>query len=461
MFTGVKTAQQPTPMVAPAYRSFRPLGVVHRFRNDPLQMFEDLRSMGPVVRFRIANRTAFCLNEPELVKHVLIDNNRNYGKQAAAYHELRKIIGNGLVTSEGDFWRRQRRIAQPAFHRKRLAGFADTMTRMTRDMCERWRELEPDHELDIHEEMMALTLRIAATTLLSADIDDRDHALGEAVSTAIEYANDGITRVLHIHDWLPTPKGRKVRAAMKLIDDTLGRTIRERRESGEDREDLLGMFMAVVDEETGERMNDRQLRDEVVTMFMAGHETTANALAWGLYLLAREPQVVARAREEIAEVVGDREPSFSDFRGLEYLQRVFAEIIRLYPSAWGVSRTAIEDDVIGGYRIPKDSVVFLIQWLFHRDPRFWDDPTRFDPDRFLPERAESRPRFAYFPFAAGPRQCIGDNFAKLEGVLALAVMLRDFDFELLDPARVLPEASITLRPRNGIPMRVRPCAARP
>lgn len=416
--------------------------------------------LGHVVRYELPWVTAHMFTHPDQIEEVLVTRNRLFDKRTRGYDKLREFLGEGLLTSDGEFWLRQRRIAAPAFHKKRVDGFAHTMARATEEMLARWdAERSTRASWDVSVEMMRLTLRIASLTLLSTDTERDGRSLadsvGSAVTVLVHEANDRIHELVSIPETWPTRRNRTTLRAREVLDDTVLRIIDERRrlvargERGPD--DLLQMFLEATDAETGERMSDSQLRDEVMTMFLAGHETTANALTWSLYLLGKAPHVARALRDEARAVLEDRLPSAEDVPRLELARRVFAESLRLYPPVWIVGRRAVIDVELGGYRLPADSLVFLVPWVTHRHPDFWRDPEGFDPDRFAPERRdEQRYKHQYLPFIAGPRMCIGAGFAQFEGVLVLAQIARRFHVALVPGQHVEPEPVITLRPRNGV-----------
>jgi cytochrome P450 len=414
-----------------------------------------MRRYGEISRYRLLSQSVYLLSHPDYIKHVLQDNHRNYGKQTFAYRALRLILGNGLLTSEGDFWLRQRRLAQPAFHRQRIEGFGSIMTRATLTMLERWETYAKQQQtFDVSQEMGRLTLRVAGETLFNIDLSDEADEVGQALSIGLEQIDDRLHRLVALPLFLPTPQNRRFLTALRTLDTVVSEMIAERRRAQEDRGDLLSMFMLVQDEETGERMNDRQLLDEVKTILLAGHETTANALTWTWYLLAQHPEIEAQLAAELTQVLGGRVPTMADLPRLAYTQRVIQESIRLFPPAWIFLRHAIHNDEIGGYTIPSGQVVGISPYVMHRHPGFWEDPERFDPQRFTPERVATRHRFAYIPFAAGPRQCIGNLFAMTEAQLVLATVAQRYRPRLVPGHAVEMQTAITLRPRHGMHVRL-------
>jgi cytochrome P450 len=428
------------------------LGSFRDARRDPIVLFERAAALGgDLAALRFGPYAYLVAFGPDEVRHVLVENARAYQK-SPSYRGLRMILGNGLITSEGEFWKRQRKLAQPAFHRERLASLADAMVADTADMLAGWRR-DGDGAFDAHDAMMHLTLRIVGHALFSTDVQGDAGAVGAAFAVAIERANEEAVSLVHLPTWLPLPGNARFHRAMKTLDALVHRIIAERRAMPAERHprDLLAMLMSARDDE-GAGMSDAQLRDEVMSIVGAGHETTANALAWTFHALGDHPDVAARVAAEAQAAFGDRAPRMGDCAALGYTRRVIEESMRLYPPVWGLERAAVEDDVVGGVRVPKGTLVGVIPWCIHRDPRWWPDPQRFDPDRFLPEAVEARPRYAYLPFGAGPRVCIGNGFAMMEAQLALAMIAREYRLERAPWHRAVLDPSVTLRPKGGLPM---------
>jgi cytochrome P450 len=415
------------------------------YSRDPLSYMPNLvKEYGDIVTMRYYNFRVYFVSHPDYIEQVLVNDNRKYIK-GRILRKNKQLFGNGLLTSEGDFWLRQRRLAQPAFHRARIATYADTMVRFAERIASEWRDGE---ERDIHAEMMRLTLAIVAKTLFDADVDREAKRVGHALE-AIMQLNSDFRKLIITPTWLPTPRTIRATFATAKLNRIIYRFIEERRQSANDNGDLLSMLLAARDDD-GSRMTDRQLRDEAITIFLAGHETTANALSWTWMLLAQNPAVEAKLYEELDAVLQSRVPSLDDVPKLAYTGHVITESMRLYPPAWGMARIAIEDAEIGGYPIPKGCGVSLAQWVVHRDPRWFDEPLQFRPERWEGDLAKRLPRFAYFPFGGGPRQCIGNNFAVMEAVLLLATIARKFRIRLVPGKAIVPAASITLRPKAGI-----------
>jgi cytochrome P450 len=399
----------------------------------------------------------YQVSSPAGVGRLLHDNHRNYSKDVATFGTLRLFLGNGLFTSDGDFWRRQRRLAQPAFHRRRVANFGALMTDATLAKLERWRtRVSQDRPLDVADEFMRLTMEVATLALFSTSGRGDIYKIGSAITTLLDDVTFRFTFPFYPPLKVPTPRNRRFLAARATLDAIVYRIIAERRQRPDEHDDLLAMLMQARDEETGEGMSDRQLRDEVVTLFLAGHETTANALTWASFLLSTHVAVERRLRAEVDEALQGRVPTASDLPRLPYTRMVIDETLRLYPPAWITNRRAIEADAVCGYRIPADATVSISPYVTHRDPTLWENPEGFDPERFTPERSARRPHYAYFPFGGGPRQCIGKGFALMEATLVLALLTQRYELHLVPGRRGETEALATLRPRYGMWMAAHP-----
>ena len=428
-------------------------------QREPLELMrEGFRDYGDVVGCRFGNTRAVLLAHPDHIRHVLHDNHRNYNKQNVDYAMLRRLLGNGLLTSEGAFWHRQRRLIAPMFHRQRVAGFCNLMVNSTLGMLERWDVLARRGEpFDVGAEMMRLTLEIVAKALFSADVSDDAETIGDALTEVNRQL--GELSLLDLLWMIPTPRKRRFRAAVRALDQVVGKIVDERRLSTHRNQDLLSMLLEAVDAETDKGMTPRQVRDEVLTLLLAGHETTANALTWTWYLLAQNPEAADKLEREVREVLGDRAPDALDLPNLRYTRMVVEESMRLYPPAWAISRNTIADDEIGGYRIPRKTSVIICSFITHRHPAFWENPDRFDPERFSPARAEGRPNFAYLPFGGGPRICIGNGFAMTEAQLVMATVAQRYRLGLAPAYPVELHPLITLRPRHGMRMTLHPVDA--
>jgi cytochrome P450 len=449
----VSRGDQGTPP-GPVYAT--PWGMVAAFRSDPIAYFDAVfRTFGDVAAFRAWPFTSFFIVHPDHIKHVLQENNQGYVK-GIVIAKLKVLIGEGLFTSEGDFWRRQRRLAQPAFHRQRLAGFAEAMTAATEGLLDRWaaraRSGEP---FDVSAQMSMLTLDVVGRTLFGRGLADQSDRVSAGLLEALELMNDRVTSFVPSPMWWPSAANRRLRHAIGTLDRVVYEIIETRRRDPESGGDLLSMLMQARDEETGESMTDRQLRDEVMTFLLAGHETTAMALSWTWYLLARHPEVERRLATEVASALGGRTPAAEDLPRLPYARQVVEEAMRLYPPVAGFVRQAVRPDTIAGYQVPKGAIINIVPWVTHRHPAFWDHPDRFDPDHFAPDAVQKRPRFAYLPFSGGPRLCIGNEFALMEAQLVIAMTLQRYRLRLTAERPVVePEMRLTFRPKGGLPMRV-------
>jgi cytochrome P450 len=429
-------------------------GPASGLREDPLGFLGWAHERyGDVVAVGGLGADLLLVRHPDHVHRIFVEHRDNYDKGTRGYDVLRTYLNQGLLTSEGEFWRRQRRIAQPAFHRRKIAAFAEAMVRLSDEVAQRWLTAAArGATLDVDREMMGLTLAIVSETLLGSGTGARAEQVGEAVEVMSRWARVAMFNPFTLPLWVPTASNREIARHGAVLDAVVYGIIEQRRASGSEAEDLLGMLMHARDEETGEGMTDQQLRDEVMTMFLAGHETTANALGWTFCLLSRHPTVRARLEAELDEVLGGRLPTLDDLPRLVFTERVVKESLRLYPPAWSVGRRAIAADVLGDVAVPAGALVIAAPWSTHRHPDFWPNPEGFDPERFTPEREHARHKYAYFPFAAGPRVCIGNAFAMMEAVLALATIAARVRVSLVAGHPVVPEPLITLRPRYGLAM---------
>jgi cytochrome P450 len=436
----------------PGPRRLIPLAGLLAYRKGPLPFFQNLAAQyGDISYFRLGPQQAFFLNHPDYIKDVLVTNHQNFIK-GLALQRAKRLLGEGLLTSEGEFHRRQKRLAQPAFHRARVASYAAVMTDYAKRTREQWVD---GNTLDMSEEMMRLTLGIVGKTLCDADVVSDAKEVGEAMTVVMDLFNTITIPFFELLQKLPLPQLRRFDTARAKLDTIIYRLIEERRRSGEDRGDLLSMLLLAQDTEgDGGEMTDEQLRDEVMTIFLAGHETTANALTWTWYLLSQNPEAEARLHAEIDRVLEGRLPTFEDVAQLKYTEMVLAESMRLFPPAWAIGRLALEEIEIGGYVVPRKSLVLMSQYVMHHDPRYFAEPLRFDPERWTPEARESRPQFSYFPFGGGPRRCIGEGFAWMEGILLIATIAQQWQMRLAPNHPVALKPVITLRPKHGMRMTV-------
>ncbi len=425
----------------------------YRPGRNPLQFFSNLaREYGDLAYLRMGGEHLFIASDPSVIRDVLVTHNQNFHK-SRGLERIKILLGEGLLTSEDAVHLRQRRLMQPAFHRDRVAAYASTMVSYADRVGSGWSE---GATLDLAREMSRLTLLIVGKTLFDTDVESQARDVGDAMSGLM---NSFWTLMLPFGDTLerlPIPRLRRGRKARERLDAIIYGIIGERRASGGDRGDLLSMLlMAQDDQDKGRGMTDRQVRDEAMTIFLAGHETTANALTWTWYLLSQSPDIERRLHEEIDRVLAGRLPTVADVDRLPYTTRVVTESMRLYPPAWLVGRRAVNEYSIGGYFVPPRSIVVMSQWIVHRDPRHYPEPERFDPDRWTPAFKAALPRFAYFPFGGGPRQCIGESFAWMELVLVLATIAQRWRFDLVPGHPVVPHAAVTLRPKYGMKMTAR------
>jgi cytochrome P450 len=426
------------------------------FWRDPLGFVTMCaRTYGDVVAVRMGPRLAFQLNSPADIEYVLVKNHRNFIKHPALSVN-RYLFGNGLLVSEGDDWLRQRRLAQPSFHRAKLADYGEIMVDLAERMLAGWRDGETR---DLHAELMHMTVRVATKTLFGTDLsDDEASAVEDAQREvmAAYYARFNSLFFL-LPERLPTPTNLRMKRAAQQLDRVLHQAVLPRRDP--DGDDLLSMLLAVRDRETGEGLTPTQLRDEVMDLFLAGHETTAGALSWTWLLLMQHPDVEAKLRAEVGAVLGDGRATAADLPGLRYTEMVVKEAMRLYPPAWILGRQARSDCRIGGYRVPAGSLLQMSQWVVHRDRRYYDDPETFRPERWEAGRMDGLPKYAYFPFGGGPRVCIGNGFAMMEAVLVVATIAQRFRLALAPGQEVRPLPSMTLRPAAGMNVVLRQLAA--
>lgn len=427
------------------------LGNLPEFAHDVLGFFTRCaREYGPVVRMRLGTREAWMLNDPEDIEYVLVGNQRNFIKHSWFWRHVTAVFGQGLLTNEGDAWLRQRRLIQPAFHRDRIAHYGQTMVAATERMLDDWR---PGDVRDIHAEMMALTMKIVAKVLFDAEVDRDVADVEKAFEDALAEIAVRFRRPFRIPDWVPVPGNFRYRRAVGRLDALVGRFIREHRARPDSGTDLLSMLLAVRTED-GRPMPERQVRDEAVTLLLAGHETTALTLSWAWALLSGHPDARDRLEQEVADVLGDRPPESADAPRLRWAEAVVMESMRLYPPAYVMGRESVADCEIHGYTAKAGTTFFLVPWVLHRNERWFDEPERFRPERWLDGLADRLPRYAWLPFGGGPRLCIGNRFAMLESVLILVAMARRVRLRL-EPDR-FPRAfpNITLRPADPVTMRV-------
>ena len=458
MATAIAPGPKPSLLDAFSYRPGR----------DPLAFFTNLaRTYGDVVAYRLGGERLLFVNQPQYIKDVLITHNRNFTK-GRALQRTKRLLGEGLLTSEGATHLRQRRLMQPAFHRDRIAAYADTMVAYADRMRDGWRD---GATLDVAQEMNRLTLSIVGKTLFDADVESQAAEVGEALSGVMATFWMTMLPFSDLLEHLPVPKRRRGRAARAQLDAIIYGMIAERRRSQRDHGDLLSMLLSAQDEEAegaappslgnagssfgvAGAMSDVQVRDEAMTIFLAGHETTANALTWTWYLLSTAPDVEAKLHAEVDRVLQGRRPGVADIASLPFIERVVTESMRLYPPAWLIGRRAIADYELGGYVVPARTILVMSPFVTQRDARFYTDPECFDPDRWTPEFRATLPKCAYFPFGGGPRQCIGESFAWMELILLVATIAQRWRLQLVPGHLVVPEPVVTLRTKHGVRMTV-------
>jgi cytochrome P450 len=427
------------------------LGNLPDFAADVLGFHERCRDeFGDIVRLRLAGRTFFLISHPDLVHTVLVANHRNFVKHSFFWRHVTGIFGKSLLTTEGDTWLAQRRLTAPAFHRDRIQSYGETMVAYTERMLETW---QPGEVRNVHQDTMGLTLEIVAKVLFDSDVASDVAAVGSSFDAVTDEIAARFRRPVFIPDWMPLPGNFRYRAGVAELNRVVYRIIREHHANGARGNDLLSMLMQVRDE-NGHGMSDVQLRDEAVTLLLAGHETTALALSWTWYLLSRNPAAAAALHEELERVLAGRAPTPADLPALRYTESVIQESMRILPPVYGVGREALEDCELGGYEVAKGTTIFISMWAMHRDPRWFEDPAAFKPERWLDGLAARLPRHAYMPFGGGPRICIGNSFAMMEAVLVLATIARKFKLTRISDEPVQPFPTITLRPRGGVTLRV-------
>ena len=433
-----------------------PFGPLGAFVRDPLGFQLQAREQfGDVFRFRIGPIVNHFLYHPEHIRRVLHEQQKNY-LRGWHYRLMRRHFGDSLTVSEGTLWLRQRRLAQPAFHRQRLAEYADVMVDAASELAVRWQALGPNETVEARREMSRVALAITSRTLFDRDVSHEADEVGKAFVVLGQYFEHRFNHPVSAPPtWVPTPMNRRFAKAVSTLNQLVAEMVRERRRDEADRGDLLSMLIQARDEETGEKMTDEQLRSVMVNFLLAGYETTTTALTWTWYLLASHASVRQRVREEVKAVIGDRLPRAADAAQLHLTRAVIQESMRLYPPIWIVPRRVVADDEIGGFRIPARSTVYLCPYITHRHPEFWPAPEVFDPDRFTVDGSADRPKGAYFPFLSGPHQCIGADFALLEMQLVVARLLQEFDVTIVPGQAVKPTASLGLWPSGPVWLAIR------
>jgi len=417
-----------------------PKGSVRELVRDPLNFFLGMASQyGDVVCYRPAPDPAYLINHPDYIRHVLLDNNHNYSKATYSNQIFNKVVGEGLLTAEGDVWRKQRRMLQPAFHHTRIERLDEMIVRAAQYMLESWQlAYQAGQPVDVAREMAALTLTVTTRALFGVDLGDEVRTVGEIVNRAASF--------------LEKPSDPRLVQSAGEVAAVVDRIIQQRKRDFKDGGDLLSSMILTRDDKTGAAMDDEQMRHQILTLMLAGYETTASALSWTWYLLTQNPMAMERLRREVWETLNGRPPRYADLENLPYTSMVLNESLRLFPPAWTLGRRALGEDEIGGYYVAPNTVLAICIYTVHRHPNFWDHPDAFDPERFSPERSAGRHKFAYIPFGAGPRQCIGNHFGLLEASLIIACIAQRFELHLMPGVEVRPQAVFVLRPARDLLM---------
>lgn len=447
--TGIASREPPT------LRFRSPFAFIRRFRADPLGFLFDCQArFGDVSRIRAPRVDAYVLLHPDHIRHVLQGNHGNYWK-GDIFQRLARFSGNGLLFSDGETWRRRRRLAAPAFHPAPVATLGGMMVERAEALADQWKREAAGGSVEVSTQMSGLALDIVSRALFGASVEGWKERFAENMAVGVEYANYLVNTVFPAPYWVPTRRNLDIRRRMKELEGFLMEVIAERRRRTGARGDLLDMLLDARDEESGEGLSDRELMDECTTFITAGHETTAMTLTWCWSLLSLHPDIETRLHDELDSVLGGRSPTSDDAPRLPYTRRIIEETLRLYPPAWAIPRQSRAADEIDGWSIAANASIFISPYVTHRHPGFWETPERFDPDRFLPERSRGRPRYAYFPFGGGPRVCIGREFALLEAQLLLATLAQRVQLALPPGHVPQPNPILTLRPKEPVPMRVR------
>ena len=417
-----------------------PTGSLRDLLRDPLSFYLGLaRQYGDIVCYRSAPDAAYLINHPDYIRHVLVDNNRNYSKATFSNQIFNRVIGEGLLTSEGEPWRKQRRMMQPAFHHSRLEQMDALIVKATLSLLERWQSLyEANQPVDIAREMAALTLTVTTRSLFGVDLGDEVREVGEIINRAASF--------------LEKPSHPRLIQSAQELGSIVDRIIQQRQQDFKDGGDLLSSLIQARDESSGAGMDAEQLRHQVMTLILAGYETTASALSWTWYLLSQHPPALERLRREVDAALAGRPPRYADLENLPYTRMIFNESLRLFPPAWTLGRRALGEDEIGGYYVAPNTTIAICTYTLHRHPAFWEQPDTFDPERFSPERSARRHKYAYIPFGAGPRLCIGKDFGVMEACLVIATIVQQFELRLVPGTEIQPQALFVLRPNRDLMM---------
>jgi cytochrome P450 len=426
-------------------------GHFRSFRKDPTQFLTKLSQLGDVTYFRMGPQPGFFLNHPDLVRDLLVVHHHKFIK-GRALQRAKSLLGEGLLTSEDGFHLRQRRMIQPAFHRQRIADYSRSMVNFGEGLTAKWQDGDVR---EIDKEMMHLTLQIVGKTLFNADVGSEADEVGRAMTSLVSMFDFLLVPFSEVLEKIPLPQTKRLQRAKGTLNSIIYSIINERRRSKEDKGDLLSMLLLAQDEDSGDTMTDEQVRDEALTLFLAGHETTAVALTWSWYLLSQNPDAEFRMHEELDRELAGRLPSFEDLPHLGYTEAVLAESMRLFPPAWAIGRLAREEHEFNGFKVPPKALVLISPFVMHRDTRFWKDPDQFKPERWLEQSVkEAGQRYIYFPFGGGIRRCIGEAFAWAEGTILLATLARKWKLRLDSRQTVGLKPVITLRPKHGMKMQI-------
>ncbi len=449
------------PKTPPIVKGPWPTGSLTLFAKDPIEFFmkyspqyEGIYEVTSIF-FRVATdfKQMMIITDPDYVKHILQDNNRNYRK-SFSNEPLKLLLGKGLITSEGDFWRKQRRLIQPAFHRERLAAFAQIMTDECAALIKKWHALNDKSVVNLSHDMSEMTLRIICKAMFTADVDDAIELVNREINTANEKLVARVLNPMSIPLWVPTPANVREKHTYDAIRNVVSSVIDKRRKSNARHDDLMAMLMEARDEDTGEMMSDEQIKDEVATIFLAGHETTAVSLTWLFHCLDENPEAEAKLLQEAKTALNGRTPVIEDLKNLEYTRMVVEETMRLYPTVWSLGRQSYQDDVIDGWSVPEATNIFIPIYYIHRCEKYWPEPLKFIPERFNNENSKNRHKFAYFPFGGGPRLCIGNNFAMMEMQLMVPMIIQQFHLQKPENFKFKITPLITMRPDPEMQMEI-------
>ena len=443
--------QPAQPKTIPVTKGLPLVGSLPQLIKNPFGYLKQAQAnYGDIYNLNLGISKMLIVNHPRHLQHILVDNAQNYRKGGAMWDAVRAMLGNGLVVSEGSFWMRQRRMMQPQFHRQRLAALTDLMVSAIDEALDTWEKSANGSNFNVSPAFTELTMKVITRTLFGTGLDKEEM---DKASKALDYAVSYIIKAIALNSlpsWMPAPGKKEYQKAIKQIDETVYRIIADSRKGNGESNHLLAMLLDMVDAETGEGMTDEQLRDEVTTMFLAGYETTSIALAWACDFLTHHADVMEKLQAEVDAAVGDRLPTFADLMKMPYSRMILSETLRIRPAAWQLPRTAVEDDEIDGFQIPAGTTITSLIYMCHYHPEEWDKPEVFDPERFQQDKTEKRHKFAYMPFGAGQRKCIGMDFALMEGQLALAMVAQRYKLTKTSENLAEPELSTTLRPKGGV-----------